>query len=205
MPNLPNTGKSAEYEDLRGRILNMWSGFHGPLYTSTEIAAELNTTRNVVIGIVMRARANGDMRAVVRNPAKARKGRRVKQKPARNGEGVFVRPVPPVTVPPPPPPPRPDPTPMQSPAFCFSKNSKARTVLNIGYDECHYPLESVTKDGFRMYCARDARDTIRAHQKAYCREHYERMFYPRKEPSRNVSYEPIAGTDKMLLSYKRRK
>ena len=174
--------KLTDYEHLRGQVLNLWSGFHGPLYTSTEIAAELNITRNKVIGIVTRARALGDMRAVARNPAMARKGRRVKFEPARNGEGVFVRPDPVVTVPPPPP--EPDLVPVQSPAFCFSKNSKARTVLNIGYDECHYPLESVTKDGFRMYCARDARDTMRAHQKAYCREHYERMYYKKEKTAR---------------------
>ena len=178
--------KVTDYEHLRGQVLNLWSGFHGPLYTSSEIAAELNITRNKVIGIVTRARALGDMRAVARNPAMARKGRRVKFEPARNGEGVFVRPESPVTVPPPLPPPEPEPdlVPVQSPAFCFSKNSKARTVLNIGYDECHYPLESVTKDGFRMYCARDARDTIRAHQKAYCREHYERMYYKKEKTAR---------------------
>jgi len=181
MPNLPNTGKSAEYEDLRGRILNMWSGFHGPLYTSTEIAAELKTTRNKVIGIVMRARANGDMRATIRNSAMARKGRRVKQEPARNGEGAFVRPVPPaaaIT-----PPAASDSAYLQSSAFCFSKNAKAKTVLNLGYDECHYPLESVTNDGFRIYCGLDATETVRDHQKAYCPEHYNRMFYRRDKPS----------------------
>jgi hypothetical protein len=112
--------KVTDYEHLRGHVLNLWSGFHGPLYTSSEIAAELNITRNKVIGIVTRARANGDVRAVVRNPTPARKGRRVKFEPARNGEGVFVRPVPvvePVTVPPPPPEPEPDLVPVQSPAF----------------------------------------------------------------------------------------
>ena len=194
MPNHPNTGKSAEYEDLRGRILNMWSGFHGPLYTSTEIAAELKTTRNVVIGIVMRARANGDMRATIRNSAMARKGPRIKRKPARKGKGAFVpdarnggglsvRPVPPAAATAPPLPPRLDPTPLQSSAFCFSKNAKAKTVLNLGYEECHYPLESVTNDGFRIYCGLDASETMRDHQKAYCSEHYKRMFYRRDKPS----------------------
>lgn len=195
MPKLKNTGKSAEYEDLRGRILNMWSGFWGRLYTSTEIAAEFNTTRNKVIGIVMRARIQGDRRAVVRAPAPRRK----KARPdARNGEGAFVpdarnggglsvRPVPPAATAAPPSPPRLDPTPLQSSAVCFSKNAKAKTVLNLGYEECHYPLESVTNDGFRIYCGRDASETMRDHQKAYCSEHYSRMFYKKdhRSPRRN--------------------
>jgi hypothetical protein len=181
MPELKNTGKDAEYEDMRGRILNMWSGFHGPLYTSTEIAAEFNITRNKVIGIVMRARVLGDLRAVVRNPALARKERRVKQEPARNGEGAFVRPVPPAAATAPPA--ASDFAYLQSSAFCFSKNAKAKTVLNLGYDECHYPLESVTNDGFRIYCGLDATETMQAHQKAYCQEHYKRMFYRRDKPS----------------------
>jgi len=188
MPKLKNIGKDADYEELRGRILNMWSGFWGPLYTSTEIAAELKTTRNVVIGIVMRARANGDMRATIRNSAMARKGRRIKRKPARKGKGVFVRPVSVVEPVAPPaaaaaPPAALGSAYLQSSAFCFSKNAKAKTVLNLGYDECHYPLESVTNDGFRIYCGLDATEKMQAHQKAYCREHYERMFYRRDKPS----------------------
>jgi hypothetical protein len=181
MPNPINAGKDAEYEELRGRVLNMWSGFHGPLYTSTEIAAEFNITRNKVIGIVMRARLLGDLRATIRNPALARKGRRVKQEPARNGEGAFVRPVPPAAASTPPA--ASDSAYLQSSAFCFSKNAKAKTVLNLGYDECHYPLESVTNDGFRIYCGLDATKTVRDHQKAYCQEHYNRMFYRRDKPS----------------------
>lgn len=185
MPELKNTGKDVEYEELRSRILNMWSGFHGPLYTSTEIAAEFNITRNVVIGIVMRARALGDLRAVVRAPAPARKRRRVEQEPARNGEGAFVRPVPPAAAATPPA--ASDFAYLQSSAFCFSKNAKAKTVLNLGYDECHYPLESVTNDGFRIYCGLDATETVQAHQKAYCQEHYKRMFYKKdqRSPRRN--------------------
>jgi hypothetical protein len=189
MPELKNTGKDVEYEELRSRILNMWSGFHGPLYTSTEIAAEFNITRNKVIGIVMRARALGDLRAVVRAPApKVRKIQKVwmaDRTPARNGEGAFVRPVPPAAATAPPA--ASDFAYLQSSAFCFSKNAKAKTVLNLGYDECHYPLESVTNDGFRIYCGLDATETMQAHQKAYCQEHYKRMFYKkdRRSPRRN--------------------
>ena len=189
MPKLKNTGKDADYEDMRGRILNMWSGFHGPLYTSTEIAAEFNITRNKVIGIVMRAREGGDLRATVRIPTPRRK----KARPdARNGEGAFVpdarnggglsvRPVPPAAATAPPP--ASDSAYLQSSAFCFSKNAKAKTVFNLGYEECHYPLESVTNDGFRIYCGLDASETMRDHQKAYCQEHYSRMFYRRDKPS----------------------
>lgn len=189
MPKLKNTGKDADYEDMRGRILNMWSGFHGPLYTSTEIAAEFNITRNKVIGIVMRARVLGDLRATVRAPTPRRK----KARPdARNGEGAFVpdarnggglsvRPVPPAAATAPPP--ASDSAYLQSSAFCFSKNAKAKTVFNLGYEECHYPLESVTNDGFRIYCGLDASETMRDHQKAYCQEHYSRMFYRRDKPS----------------------
>lgn len=188
MPKLKNIGKDADYEELRGRILNMWSGFHGPLYTSTEIAAEFNITRNKVIGIVTRARAVGDRRAVVRAPVpKVRENRRVKYEPARNEEGAFVRPVSVVKPVAPPaaaaaPPAALGSAYLQSSAFCFSKNAKAKTVLNLGYEECHYPLESVTNDGFRIYCGLDASETMQAHQKAYCREHYERMFYQRDKP-----------------------
>lgn len=179
-----------DYENMRGRVLNMWSGFNGTAYSSAEIGKELGVTRNVVIGIVSRARANGDPRAVVKGPPpRPRPDRR----PARNAPPPFVPPAihnksvsesdsvrdlsddltedGPLY-------------PTLSAAFCFSTNNKAKTVLNIGYYECHYPLESVTNDGFRMYCGRDARDTVRAHQKAYCNEHYKRMFYKKEKTLR---------------------
>ena len=183
----------------RERVLQMWSGVGGRSFTSYEISLELGMTRNAVMGLVSRARARGDPRAVVRgSPSMLRDILRVKsarkgeghsvrppvvEKPvARKGEGHSVRPLavkspvarkgvehfvcPPVEA-----------TVSVLSASFVARDGEARTVLNIKREECHFPLESATKQGFRVYCGEDARDMMRAHGRAYCREHHERMFY----------------------------
>ena len=165
----------------RERVLEMWSGVSGRSFTSYEISVKLGMTRNAVMGLVSRARARGDPRAVVRgSPSMLRDILRVKS--ARKGEGHSVRlpavekPVarkgvehfvcPPVEAK----------VSVLSASF-VARDGEARTVLNIKREECHFPLESATKQGFRVYCGEDARDMMRAHGRAYCREHHERMFY----------------------------
>lgn len=189
MPEMTEYGNN----DLKERVLNMWSGFFGPPYSSSEIGAELGVTRNKVIGIVNRARAKGDQRAVFRGPPPAL---RLERRPARKDPPHFV---PPTTHDKPVSDSDPvndlsdnltdtkQPPPMLSAAFCFSTNNKAKTLFNIGLYECHYPLESVTNDGFRMYCGRDARDVFLKKKKSYCAEHYGRMFYYKAKTIRRVT------------------
>tara|TARA_R110000822_G_scaffold117943_4_gene250499 strand:- start:123 stop:647 length:525 start_codon:yes stop_codon:yes gene_type:complete len=172
--------KTPEYEDLRGRILNMWSGFHGPIYSSTEIGKEFNVSKNVVIGIVNRARHEGDLRAAYRGPPiKIKINRHVRYEPtlvskARNAR--FDR-LPPESI-------SEQVVSVSSGIFCSDRNRKAKTLFNIGFHECHYPTDSVTNDGFRIYCGMDARDTLREKNKAYCAEHYKRMFYKKEKTVR---------------------
>lgn len=66
-PPPPTGSKNPERAE---RVLNLWAQGQ----TSNQIAAALTMSRNAVIGIVNRARAAGDDRAVVREPANARSG-----------------------------------------------------------------------------------------------------------------------------------
>jgi hypothetical protein len=101
----------------RERLLDLWASGA----TASEIAGELGVTRNAVIGVVTRARAKGDVRAVSRAPSGPRKPKAatvaVMPKPkAKSFDRVLITPKPlviNVTAPPPVElPPAPEPVPL---------------------------------------------------------------------------------------------
>jgi hypothetical protein len=49
----------------------------------------------------------------------------------------------------------------------------SKTLMNIGFLECHYPLDLRSKSGFRLYCA----SPLDHPKHNYCEEHRAVMFY----------------------------
>lgn len=145
---------------LREAILELWSGTKH--YTSAEIGEKVGVSKNSVIGIVARARAAGDRRAVFRGDASPLISKK-KTYPPPHEKRVKIRSK------------EPDAIPRPSPRLVPLPNVK--TLFNIGWLECHYPLDSVTRDGFQIYCGADASEIFKKHKRSYCIEHHGRMYY----------------------------
>jgi hypothetical protein len=161
-------------DEKRDAILELWSG--DKHYSSTEIGEFLGISKNSVIGIVNRARGEGDRRAVSRAAGSplANKSSTYPPKPKVTDKRIGLR--------------RkgfeePARTPVPS-------KPEVKTLFNIGMLECHYPLNYMTSDGFQIYCGADARETYAKHKRAYCTEHHGRMYYK----SRN--YQPVKQEDR---------
>jgi hypothetical protein len=150
-------------DEKREAILELWSGEKH--YTSAEIGEKLGISKNSVVGIVNRARAAGDRRAVFRGDASplANKSKNYPPKPPHEKriklrrKGFDMTP---------------------SPRLVPAQNVK--TVFNIGFLECHYPIDSMTRDGFQIYCGEDASEIFKKHKRSYCVEHHKRMYYKPK-------------------------
>lgn len=145
---------------LREAILELWSGTKH--YTSAEIGEKVGVSKNSVIGIVARARAAGDRRAVFRGDASPLVSKK-KTYPPPHEKRIKLRRK------------EPDAIPRPSPRLVPLPNVK--TLFNIGWLECHYPLDSVTRDGFQIYCGADASEIFKKHKRSYCIEHHGRMYY----------------------------
>lgn len=145
---------------LRDAILELWSG--DKHYTSAEIGEKLGVSKNSVIGIVARARAAGDRRAVFRGDASPLVSKK-KTYPPPHEKRVRIKRK------------DSDAAPQPSPRLVPSLNVK--TLFNIGFLECHYPLDSMTRDGFQIYCGADASEIFKKHKRSYCVEHHGRMYY----------------------------
>lgn len=164
-------------DDKREAILKLWSG--PTHYTSAQIGDLLGISKNSVVGIVNRARRDGDRRAVMRGaPASplATKTTSYPPKPKLTDKRVRLR--------------RKG---FEEPPRPVTKKHEAKTVFNIGLLECHYPLDYTTSDGFQIYCGADASEIFAKRKRSYCVEHHGRMYYKakrsepvKKEEHRNV-------------------
>jgi hypothetical protein len=159
--------------EKREAILELWSG--AKHYSSSEIGQLLGISKNSVVGIVNRARADGDRRAVARvagSPLAAR----VKTYPPKPERRMPLR--------------RKG---FETPPRPVIAKPEVKTVFNIGLLECHYPLDYTTSDGFQVYCGADASEIFAKRKRSYCVEHHGRMYYKarssepvKKEEHRNV-------------------
>lgn len=164
-------------DEKREAILELWSG--AKHYSSSEIGQLLGISKNSVVGIVNRARRDGDRRAVMRGaPASplATKTTSYPPKPKLTDKRVSIR--------------RKG---FEEPPRPVTQRPSVKTVFNIGMLECHYPLDYTTSDGFQVYCGADASEIFKKHSRAYCVEHHGRMYYKarksepvKKEEQRNV-------------------
>lgn len=161
--------------EKREAILELWSG--AKHYSSSEIGQLLGISKNSVVGIVNRARKEGDRRAVARVAGSplAIKTTSYPPKPRVSDKRVKIRR-----------------KPVDEPRSVTPK-AEVKTVFNIGMLECHYPLDYTTSDGFQVYCGADASEIFKKHSRAYCVEHHKRMYYKarssepvKKEEHRNV-------------------
>lgn len=168
-------------QEKRDAILELWSG--AKYYSSSDIGQLLGISKNSVVGIVNRARKEGDRRAVARVAGSplAIKTTSYPPKPRVSDKRVRIKR-----------------KPVDEPPRSVTPKAEVKTVFNIGMLECHYPLDYMTRDGFQVYCGADASEIFKKHSRAYCVEHHGRMYYkarrsegdkqetPKKVEHRNV-------------------
>lgn len=156
--------------DRKDFILDLWS--EGVHYSASEIGVKLNVSKNVVIGVVSRARRSGDPRAAFRpgyGPREERKQREVDIVSLSGVKGQRTAVLHPS---------------VESLGRLFEPRLEnadgPKTLMNTSLLECHYPLESFTPEGHRIYCGKDVGDLFSKKQRSYCAEHHSRMYYTYK-------------------------